>query len=53
MAEQNVNSDELNKDERLDESDLEQVSGGVVMHDDTLRKQEQNDKLTRGEQNTK
>ena len=53
MAEQNVNNDELNQDECLDEADLEQVSGGVVMHDDTLRKQEQSDKLTRGEQNTK
>ena len=50
MAEQNVNHDEVSSDERLDDSDLEQVSGGAIMHDDKLRKQEQGDKLNRGEQ---
>ena len=53
MAEQNVNHDEVSSDERLDDSDLEHVSGGAIIHDGKLRKQEQADKLMRSEQGQK
>ncbi len=45
MAEQNLHNDEI-----LNESDLDQVSGGVVLHEDKIRNQEQADKLKSQEQ---
>ena len=38
---------------RLNDSELDQVSGGAVAPDADLRKQEQNDKLRKQEQNDK
>lgn len=52
MGEQNINHDEVLKDAELD-----QVSGGAIMHDASvivhdLRKQEQADKLTSAKEQT-